>query len=308
MRISIIVVSWRSFPAIGDCLAALRRDPLPATEVIVVDDASGDGSASRLAAEFPEFTHAARAARGGFAAACNEGAARARAPLLLFLNPDTSPSAGAIDALARALETRPEAAAAGGLLVDDRGRPQGRYAPRPLPRARDLARVALLPGFSRQRRRSEAHAAGPIGAIAGACLLVRRSDFEGLGGFDARFRPAFFEDVDLCARLRAAGRDVVHEPAARFGHRGGTSVARLDAREFHAAWYGNLARYARKHHGARVALGVRLLTVVGAALRLLALPLPGGAGLHGRGPRAAALLHVASRSVLGWPHGSPSTS
>ena len=308
MRISIIVASWRSFPAIGECLEALRRSPVTASEVIVVDDASGDGSAARLAAQFPEFTHAPRSSRGGFAAACNDGAALATAPLLLFLNPDTRPSPRAIDTLARTLEARPEAAAVGGRLVDDQGRPQDRYAPRRLPRALDLARVALLPGPLQGRARVRAATADAACAIAGACLLVRRADFEALGGFDEQFQPAFFEDVDLCARLGAAGRGVVHEPDATFEHRGGTSLARLDATEFHLAWYGNLAHYARKHHGSRVALGIRLLTLLGAALRLLALPLPGGAGVHGRGPRAAALLHVAARSLRGWPHGSPSTS
>jgi GT2 family glycosyltransferase len=147
-----------------------------------------------------------------------------------------------------------------------------------------------------------------VGQAAGACLLVRRPDFEALGGFDAGFHPVYFEDVDLCRRLADRGRRVLHVPGARFGHLGGESDRRLDAQTHESAWFGNLNRYAARHHGPGAALALRLLTPAALALRLAAVGRPGGGGRFGRRRRAAAYARVFLRSLRPWPPASPSTS
>ena len=105
---------------------------------------------------------------------------------------------------------------------------------------------------------------------AGACLLVKRSVWEAVGGFDEGFYPLWFEDVDFCLRLHARGWRIVYEPRARFRHAGGHSLTALGASEQQLYWYWNLLRYFRKHHSR---LGVGMLRggiFLGMLLRILA--------------------------------------
>src|SRR5690606_5351472 len=121
-------------------------------------------------------------------------------------------------------------------------------------------------------------------------LALRRKAFESVGGFDAGYHPAWFEDVDLARRLAAAGETIVYLPAATFVHRGGASVPALGYGRFLAAYDRNLARYLRRHHGRGWELVFRALVPVGALLRTLALPL--------RRPRRAASRGEAARALL----------
>jgi hypothetical protein len=91
-----------------------------------------------------------------------------------------------------------------------------------------------------------------------------------IGGLDERFYPAWFEDVDLCRRLRTAGFRVLFEPRARVPHAGGVSVPALGRVGFERAWYRNMRRYARKHHGRVTNLTLTLLVIAGMLLRLAA--------------------------------------
>jgi GT2 family glycosyltransferase len=108
---------------------------------------------------------------------------------------------------------------------------------------------------------------------AGAFFMFRRSVWEQLGGFDERFWPVWFEDVDFCARLRSAGLSVRYEPAACAVHRGGHSVGKISPEIREIYWYGSLLKYAAKHYSP-FALGVVCLSVAaGAAGRAIrALP------------------------------------
>ena len=133
-------------------------------------------------------------------------------------------------------------------------------------------------------------------------------EFYTLEGFDTSFHPVFFEDVDFCLRAGRAGRKILHVPNAPFTHQGGGSVRLMTAGDHYAAWFGNLERYAGKHHGAGTATLLRLLMVPGAGLRLGSTILPGGGGAFGRGPRAAACLQIALRSISPWHPASQSMS
>jgi N-acetylglucosaminyl-diphospho-decaprenol L-rhamnosyltransferase len=306
MKISIVVVAWHSRDLLGRCLESLRAHA-PGCQVVVVDNASGDGTVEWVQRRFPEVDLLALARNMGFAGGCNLGAARADGDLLLFLNPDARALPGSVHTLAVALAADETAAVAGGLLLDRDGTPQGRYGPRPLPSPMDLARNVLV-GGQHTRLPVASGPPRPVGQVAGACLMVRRDEFYSLEGFDTSFHPVFFEDVDFCLRAGRAGRKILHVPNAPFTHQGGGSVRLMTAGDHYAAWFGNLERYAGKHHGAGTATLLRLLMVPGAGLRLGSTILPGGGGAFGRGPRAAACLQIALRSISPWHPASQSMS
>jgi len=307
MNLSIVVVSWRSRDFLRRCLTSLRAT-VPGAECVVIENGSRDGTAEMVQGRFPGVRLVDSPSNLGYAGGCNRGLADSGGDVVLFLNPDVEVIPGSVQALAAALRSDDRIGAVGGLLVNRDGQPQRRYAPRPFPSLSDLARWVLLPGEHRGELPPGGPAATDVDQVAGACLLARRSALEEIGGFDPGFWPVWFEDVDLCLRLRQAGYRVVHHSGARFVHEGGGCIRMMEARDHYTAWYSNIHRYARKQHGVSAGLGIRTLTVAGAAARLAGTLLPGGAVPYGRGPRATAYLRVATRSVTGWPNASQSMS
>jgi GT2 family glycosyltransferase len=134
---------------------------------------------------------------------------------------------------------------------------------------------------------------------AGAALLVRRAAFQGAGGFDPSFQPAWFEDVDLCARLLESGWKLRYVPAARAAHVGGVSMRALAYRDFLPLYTRNLFRYLRRHAAPSVRALSRGAVAAGALLRLLLLAVTRGD--HERGDAAAAYVRVLRGLLgLGW--------
>ena len=306
MQISIIVVSWRSRDLLRACLESLRAHA-SFCQQIVVDNASGDDTSAMVSRHFSHVRLLSLGENRGYAGGCNRGATVARGETLLFLNPDIRALKGSVSTLAATLAAHEHAAAAGGLLLDPDGSPQARYGPRDLPGPARLAR-GLLMGAPAVAPPSPDRPVRQVAQVAGACLMVRRQIFRRLGGFDEQFHPVFFEDVDLCHRLGKAGHRILHVPAAPFTHQGGGCVRRMTPLDHYAAWFDNLVRYARKHHGSGPAAVLRALTLPAATLRLAATLTPRGGSPFGRGPRAAACLQIASRSLTGWPRPSQFTS
>jgi GT2 family glycosyltransferase len=215
---AIVIVSYNSSVVLPGCL-----DTVPAgTVVIVVDNASEDGSADLAAARGARVIR--NTANRGFTVACNQGAAAAAPADVLFLNPDARLEPGAMERLAAALAAFPEAGAAGPMLVDETGetrlrdgsalhdRPSG--PPLPLP---------------------EGICCWPL--LTGAALMVRRQAFEAVGGLDEAIF-LYHDDDDLSLRLRQAGWSLLVEPAARVFHEPARSsppsFASIRAREAHA--------------------------------------------------------------------------
>ena len=218
--ITAIVVSYDSAEVLPACLDALAGEGLPA---IVVDNASGDDS--RRIADKKGARVIANARNEGYGRANNIGVAAAETPYVLIVNPDLELGRGAAVALLEAAERYSDA----GMLAPRIVEPSGRIfvQPRSLlsPDHFNHAGTATIP---------EGDACLPF--LSGACLLIRRELFLALGGFD----PAiflFYEDDDLCRRMRDAGQALVHVHGAEARHGRGRSTAPSPQRRFKARWH-----------------------------------------------------------------------
>jgi GT2 family glycosyltransferase len=238
--VSVVVVNWNAGPALARCLASLAADAVAGVEVVVVDNASTDGSTQAAVREHAWANLVASPANVGFAGGANAGAARARGDVLVFVNPDAVVEPGAVGVLVQALETTPAAGIAGGGLTDE----QGAWQP-------GSARFGVLPhllldttiGRLSTRRLRAAHV---VDWVYGTFMAVRRDVYDALGGFDAAYF-LYGEDLDLCHRARERGWRTVHVPAARARHgRNVSATTRFGLARDAAVVEGELRFYARR--------------------------------------------------------------
>jgi GT2 family glycosyltransferase len=248
-----VVVRWRGGDEVRACLQSLVTHGGPRLAgVVLVDSGSDDGGAERLTAQFSTVRVMALEENLGFAHAANRGAAEGNQERLLLLNPDTELLPGSLDELAAALDHHPSIAGTVPVLEGGDGASQHRWQLRRLPTTLRLATGRSgAPAFTAPP--TQPHA---VQQPAAAAWLVRRSVWDALSGFDETYAPAWWEDVDFCARLEGrsgtgsfpATEGFVVQPAARILHRGGSSVAALGDEAFLTAYYRNLARYVARHH------------------------------------------------------------
>ncbi|MGH3449972.1 MAG: glycosyltransferase family 2 protein, partial [Haloechinothrix sp.] len=228
-EVSVVVVTYRSASYVGRCLSALNvaLRGVPA-EVVVVDNASGDGIREAVAAVAPHALVVVRKQNGGFAAGCHAGAAVARGRRLVFVNPDAMVEPGCVAALLDCADRNPDAGIVGGRCVDEDGRTDPRsWFGRPtlwsvLCFATGLS--TAFPGHRLFDPESPRLLSGErkVPVVSGALMLVERATWDDLGGFD----PTYFlygEDADLCLRAAARGWRPVVTPEAVFIHPGGAS-------------------------------------------------------------------------------------
>jgi GT2 family glycosyltransferase len=221
-RCSIVIPVWNRADLTAQCLDSLRAlRSATAYEVVVVDNGSTDHTARVL--EQRGWVRVVRNPQNlGFAVACNQGARAARGDVLVFLNNDTIPLAGWLDALAAVLDADPGAGIVGAKLL---------YPNRTVQHAgiaisRDYECPYLLyrglpeddPRVNRRRA---------LRAVTGACLAIRGELFRELGGFDEGYRNSF-EDADLCLRAVARGWRVIYEPASALFHLESQTPGRSD--------------------------------------------------------------------------------
>ena len=252
--LSVIIVSYNARGDLARTLESLHAAP-PATpsEIVVVDNASGDGSAAMVRERWPGVRVIDAGGNVGFARANNIGIRATTSEFVLLLNSDTLVPRGAIDALVAELRGRPAAAVVGPRLVDLDGRLEiscGRMMG-PLTELAQKVKGRLYDrgvGAVRRLVEREASRAHAVDWVSGACLLVRRSDAEAVGLLDERFF-LYTEDVDFCAAVRGRQRLVWFTPAVHVVHARGRSrrhdPARANAlyRRSHLAFY-------EKHHPA----------------------------------------------------------
>ncbi len=269
-RVAIVIVTWNSAAEIGPCLDALRE--LPEVEVMVVDNASADDTRTKVAGR--QVGLIANSRNAGFAAAVNQGVRATSAPLVLLLNPDAHLVTG-LDALVGCFDTA-GTGAAGGMLLGSDGKPQRGFMARNLPTATTLVFEVLginrlWPGNRVNRRYRclglDPMASGPVDQPAGAFLMFSRAAWESIGGFDERFWPLWFEDVDFCKRLKAAGFCNFYNSGTKARHAGAHSIRTLSVENRQQYWYGSLLKYAEKHYRSFAFGTVCASVVVGAVLR-----------------------------------------
>ena len=221
--VTVIIVSFNSKDLLLRCLSRLEGGSRE-MEVIVVDNASRDGSAEAVETSHPWCRLLRMGWNSGFAAANNFAFAQARGRCLLLLNPDAEASPQDILLCARRLLSSEAIGAAGAQIVDPEGRPQP--SARPFPTW--LGDLATAMGLRRpQERRGEILRAD---WVPGAFFMVKRCVIDQVGGFDEKFF-MYYEEVDLCLRMRRAGWDIVVWPDIRARHVGGACARALTDRK-----------------------------------------------------------------------------
>jgi GT2 family glycosyltransferase len=229
--VSVLVVSYNTREMTLACLASLRAETEVPHEVIVLDNASSDGSAAAIAAAFPEATLIASRENLGFAGGNNRAAAQARGRYILLLNPDTVVLDGAVDKLVAFAETVPHARIWGGrtLYADGSLNPASCWRRMTLWNTfcRTAGLTGLFPGSALFNTEAyggwERDTVRAVDLISGCLFLIERELWQALGGFDLDYF-MFGEEADLCLRARALGADPHVTPEAVIVHHGSASM------------------------------------------------------------------------------------
>jgi len=260
-----VIVSWNVCDLLRRCLTSVSdcggSDPGGASpshlnvKVIVVDNASSDGSVEMVRAEFPQVRLIANDENRGFTAANNQGLAASQGRYLMLLNPDTELAGDALTKMAGYLDEQPRVGALG---------PQLRYADGRLQSSRrrfPTLATALFEStvvdewwpdnpFSRRYRMADTpdDAIQPVDWLVGACLLVRREVYQQVGGLDEGFF-MYSEEIDWCRQIKSAGWEIVYLPTATVIHDEGKSSEQVVSAR-HVYFQSSKVRYFRKYHGA----------------------------------------------------------
>jgi hypothetical protein len=299
-EITAILVSWNDTKdlagAIDSLLAARRRVPEggPRVSLVVVDNSNA--AREVVHARWPGAAVLVNAENRGFGPAVNQGAELAAGDVLLLMNPDSRAVDDPFTPIARAFASDPRIVAVAPRLLD----PQEPLGPGDASRAlmppdredqftfqlrrlptlgADLRELLLIDhafpdsASRRHARYADEDRARPLDVEqpAAAALAVRRAVFQKLAGFDARFVPAWFEDVDLAERLHREGR-IVYWPDAIFRHRGGSAAQGLGYARFLPIYYRNALLYRRSRYGLAARIVYRLALLAGMTLRLALTP------------------------------------
>ena len=228
--VSIIIINWKSADLLRHCLKSIyanRKDS--AFEVVVIDNASFDGSEEMVRQEFPEVKFIQSSENLGFAKANNLGFQSANSETILFLNPDTEIIGTAIQIMTASLSSLPSAGAVGCKLLNTDGSIQMSCVqrfPSILNQVLDTEYLRkCFPGLGMWGIRPLVEPVGrttEVDVISGACLMVRRDVFKQVEQFTTNYF-MYSEDVDLCYKVKKAGRKNYYVPDAEVIHHGGKS-------------------------------------------------------------------------------------
>jgi hypothetical protein len=264
MNLSIIIVNWNTRDLLRGCLASLPSATAGLqSEIIVVDNASADGSAEMVASDFPTVRLLESGGNLGFSRGNNLALPHASGQAILLLNPDTVCPPQSLTRLYRFLQGKPQAAVTGPRLTDAHGQPTisggwfprlrdhwlGCLDPRRLVfRGRLAERIVFVPGRSEPSR--------PVAYIMGACFMMSRAALETIGPLDDRFF-MYFEETDWCLRAQQAGLEVWYCAETEITHlesQAAGSVTDFSLRQFQQSY----RLFVAKHHGPRRVWAFRL--------------------------------------------------
>jgi N-acetylglucosaminyl-diphospho-decaprenol L-rhamnosyltransferase len=256
INLSILIVSWNTRALLADLLASLADADLSA-QLIVIDNASTDASAEMVAERFPQVELICNAENVGFARANNQGIQQAVGRTVLLLNCDTQIPSGTLAGLVEFMDTHSDVGACSPRLLTREGAPQAHAF------GDDPSLIYLLRrGLNRLIRQRPLHDWGvdhtvDVDWVSGACLLLRREALVQVGGLDGRIF-MYFEDVDLCRRIRQQGWRVCYVPEIGITHLGGQSL--IQNPQAPAAYQESLRYFYAKHYGPipRFLLGIGL--------------------------------------------------
>src|SRR5947209_6259364 len=287
--ISIIIVNYNTIHLLRDCLVSLAHTEGQLAQIIVVDNASADGSADMVQAEFPQVVLVRNQQNAGFSRANNQGISMATRKYILLLNSDTIVHGGALNVMAEFLNRERAAGAVTCKLLNADGSIQASISNRPGPvlliwrllgvsrlvsgdRARKIfARTAGLFMGKTVRGYLKPYSAGDtpieVGNISGDCLMMRREVLEQVGLLDEGFF-MYFEDMDYCLRISQAGWKLFYLPQGEIVHLGGmSSGGRMRAYSPHS--YRALFHFYRKHFSTAMVFTVRMIVFLSSSVRWL---------------------------------------
>lgn len=243
---SVIVLAWRLGNELVDCLRSLKKSDIgQAFEVIVVLNGANEIARAAVAENVRGANIVDLDANVGYGGGCNAGALRARGKYLVLLNDDTLVDSAWLSSLVSAAEKSPTGTGAlSSLLLN----PDGTVQEAGCRVLSGAGTVQFAKGMTlREAKTARLLSPREIDYGSGAALLVRRDAFESIGGFDPLYEPAYYEDVDLCFRLRRAGYSVRFVPKAHVTHAsGGSTLSDRRFRDFAASRSGSnfIARWA----------------------------------------------------------------
>ena len=287
-RLSIVIVNWNTEALLLQLLGQLfppEGQPIP-TEVLVVDNDSSDNSVAAAREAFPHAHVLEESTNGGFAKGVNRGIRAARGHFILLLNTDTEVSWPAVEQFLAKAEDEPSGGVFGPRITDEHGSTQSSAWHR-----HGVLRCFFdAIGFSRLLdRRPIPTTASTVGCVSGCVFLIRRSALETTGALDERFF-MYFEEADLCERMRQAKFDVRYLPDTSFVHAGGLSAGMAAQRTFLAFRESRLLYHA-VWHGRLLTEWVRACLLLGSAIRWAGMSL-------GFGSRKRRHLHTAAIAML----------
>lgn len=282
-----VIVSWNCREHLADCLTSLRGCA-PGMDVIVVDNESGDGTPEMVRHRFPEVRLIEAGSNLGFAAANNIGARSAHSQLLLFLNPDTVVTPGAVETMAAAIGPGPASRVA---LVGPRLEfPDGRDQPSAFGRYPGLFEHALIfnpialavirrvrPGWDRSLLVPQPRQMTTVAHVNGAAMLTSAEAFNRVGGFDEGFF-VYFEETDLCRSYQEAGYEISFVPEATIVHHMGGSSGENEIGQSSPLHLESMYRFYRKHYGRLYAGAAFIAALSGLTINAVLLRAAGALG------------------------------
>ena len=260
MKLSIIIVSWNVKKVLIDCLGSIEENPASEPfEVIVVDNASSDGTVESLRNKFPEVVVIANSQNLGFAAANNQGIEKSQGEYILLLNPDTIVHSGSLDVLIEFMDENKDVGICGPQLLNQDGTIQSSVRCFPTFRGalyrhtvirylglfKNEYKKWLMKNFDHKTKMD-------VDQVMGAALMIRQSIIEDIGVMDEQFF-MYYEEVDLCFRIKQAGWRVVFMPEVVITHLGSQSSGQIPVKKQMMA-ITSLLKFFRKHRGKSITI------------------------------------------------------